>query len=177
MIQRFRHWGRIWRTRASAPTEIASSSAFLLKGEIHLQRTVLVCLELETPMHVARSGELLVDNIELVDRCALWIEFCAECWRALGESDSLALSTRDERLDRAVHRLRAWLNEHGGHVTARDIRRLGIAGANTPPKRDALVQRFGETYPGCVGTTIPDGGGTPTVWLKSPDFNAAGGRK
>jgi len=177
VIARFRHWGRIWRRRASDPTEIASSSAFLLKGEIHLQRIVLVCLELETPMHIARTGDLLVDDIDLVDRAALWVEYCAECWRALGESDSLALSTRDERLDRAVHRLRAWLNEHGGRTSARDIRRLGIAGANTPPKRDAVIQRFAETYPGCVSTTTPEGGGPPTVWVESPDFRSVEGQK
>jgi hypothetical protein len=139
----FERWRGEWK-RAARGAETASTAAALVKADVHVARVVLVFAELERPVS---GGEV---GAELVDRAARLIEFVVDCWRALPEHGGLALSRRDEVLDRAVERLRSWLEEHGGQATRRELQRAHVGGARTGPDLAALIARYEAVFPGSV---------------------------
>lgn len=73
-----------------------------------------------------------------------------DCWRALPEQEALALSLRDERLGAAVQRLLAYLEEHGGQATSRQLLRSAVAGCRTRAVLNQVLDHFEATYPGTV---------------------------
>ena len=161
-LARFQTHRNRWKAQARA-LETASTAAALVKADVHLARVALVFAEAESP---TAGGEIAGD---LVDRAAAIVEFALGCWRALPEQDGLALSRRDATLDRSIVRLIAWLEEHGGEASRRELQRAHVAGVRTAGDLDALLDRYEATYPGTVTEARqPHGRGLPTVVVKAP---------
>jgi hypothetical protein len=159
--QIFHNQRAAWKIQAGG-IETASTAAALGKADIHLWRVALVLAEADQP----GKGGLIVG--ELVRRAIRIVQFTLDCWRALPEQGTLALSRRDETLDRGITRLIAWLDEHGGKATRRELQRAHVAGVRTAADLDALLERYEAAYPGSVTTMEPDQGGLPTVVVKAP---------
>jgi hypothetical protein len=159
---RFEHHRREWKAQARDRAETASTTAALIKADIHLARIALVLYETD-PDRRDRVGE------DHVDRAARIVEFVLDCWRALPEQGSLALSRRDEVLDRGIGKLIPWLEEHGGQATVRDLLRAHVAGVRTASDLGALLERYEASYPGAITRGVkPSGGGTPTTIVRAP---------
>jgi hypothetical protein len=152
-----RHW-----KRQARGLETASTAAALVKADVHLARVALVVAEAEAP------GAGTVIAAEVIERAAAIVGYSLDCWRALPEQGGLALSHRDERLDRAIARLIAWLEEHGGSASRRDLQQARVAGARTAADLEALLQRYQASYPGAVTEVVPDHGGLPTITVNAP---------
>jgi len=151
-----------WKTQARR-FESASTSAALVKADVHLARIALVLAEAQAP---GRGGEVPVGVIE---RAAEIVDFTLNCWRALPEQGGLALSRRDQQLDASIGRLVAWLDERGGKASRRDIQRACVAGVRTATDLDALLRRYEDMFPGTVSTEDQEGGrGLPTVVVAAP---------
>ncbi len=156
----FLRWQRKWKTEARGD-ENATVSAALIKADVHLLRVALVWAEAEQP---ARGGQV---GPELIERSAAVIEYTLNCWRALPEHGGLALSQRDERLDRAVERLRDWLEQHGGEASRHALLKLNVAGAQTAADLNQLLERYEARYPGTVQQKASTGG-RPAVVVTAP---------
>jgi hypothetical protein len=100
------------------------------------------------------------------------MEFTLDCWRALPEQGTLALSRRDEILDRGLTRLIAWLEEHGGTPSRRELQQARVGGARTAQELEALLERYEATYPGSVTQQHPERGGLPTTIVRAPSRRA-----
>ena len=103
----FRHWQAVWKDRAAHRSETASTSAALIKADIHLARIALVLDEADPE----RPEQVEQDHI---DRAAQIVNFTLDCWRALPEQDSMSLTLRDKVLDRGIVRLVGWLRSTAG---------------------------------------------------------------
>ena len=161
----FEAYRRAWKARARGH-ESATLSAALVKADIHLARVILILAEAD---HCGVGGDVAVD---VVHRAARIVEYTLDCWRALPEQGSLALSRRDEQLDRAVTRLVAWLEEHGRRASKREIQRARVAGVRTAEELNALLARYEAIYPGTVTETRPEQGGRPIVVVTAPSRHA-----
>jgi Protein of unknown function (DUF3987) len=157
-LQRYRS---TWKAQ-SRQVETATTCAALVKADIHLARVALVLAEAQAP---AEGGEIGAD---LIDRAAAVIDFTLDCWRALPEQGALALSYRDETLDRGIPRLVSWLDEHGGRATRRELQRARVAGVRTARDLNLLLLRYEATYPGTVRDTEPEHGGLAIRTVSSP---------
>jgi hypothetical protein len=158
----FQRYRRAWKKQARG-VETASTAAALEKADIQLQRVLLTVAEAERPAAGAR-----IRSADLVDKAALLVNFAIDCWRALPEQGTMALTRRDEVLDRSVDRLIAWLEEHGGKANGSDILTAHVAGVRTAEQRNALLERYIATFPGTITTEIPTGGGTATRIVRAP---------
>jgi Protein of unknown function (DUF3987) len=148
---------------AARGLESASTSAALVKADVHLARVALVLAEASAP---ARGGNVGAD---VVHRAARIVEFTLDCWRALPEQGGLALSRVDWHLDRSIDRLVAWLEEHGGQASRRELQRAHVAGVRTSSDLDALLKRYEQRFPASVVNERQEGGrGLPTVVVKAP---------
>jgi hypothetical protein len=152
---------RRWKASARAG-ESASTSAALVKGDVHCARIALVLAEAQAP---GRGGEV---EASVINRAARIVDFTIDCWRALPEQGGLALSTRDWRLDQHLERLVAWLEEHGGQASRRELQQARVAGARTASDLDALLKRYEERFPGHVTEDTPPTGGLATVIVRAP---------
>jgi hypothetical protein len=132
-----------WK-RAARGAETATVAGALVKADVHVARIALVLAELEAPGQGGRIDD------ELVERAAAIMDFVLDSWRALPEQGGLSLSRRDELLDRGVERLGAWLEEHGGCATRRELQRAHVAGARTGADLDELLRRYAAHHPGAV---------------------------
>jgi hypothetical protein len=157
----FRGHQHDWKRQATARCETASTSAALWKADIHLARIALVLHEAEPE----RRDQVDEDR---VNHAAQIVEFALDCWRALPEQGSLALTRRDEVLDRGIGKLISWLEEHGGKAARRELQRAHVAGVRTASDLDALLARYEASYPGTIGTVTPEGGGLPIVVISAP---------
>ena len=153
----FEHQHR-WKT-AGAGDEGESVSAALVKADQQALAMLLVLAEAEQRPTV---------NVELVDRAAAAIDFCLDCWRALPEQGTLALSRKDEVLDQGVERLRSYLEDHGGQATRRDLLRHTAAGARTAADLDELLRRYVAVYPGTVSEETRPGPGPRAIVVRAP---------
>lgn len=160
--ERFAEHQQRWKLAARDPDSSASLSAALLKGDRHLLRVALVLAETGAP---GRGGSV---EAEVVDRAAALVDFSLECWRALPENDTLSLSAKTARLDRAVDRLRAWLEEHGGQATRRELLRGHVAGVRTVDDLAALLRRYEAVYPGTVRQEPTPGRGPGAEVVHAP---------
>jgi hypothetical protein len=160
-LRAFDHYRTAWKRQARGG-EAASTSAALEKADVHLARVSLAFAEASRP---AAGGPV---GSEIVERAAAFIDFTLNCWRALPEQGSFALSRRDQVLDESIERLRDWLEQHGD-ASRRILQRARVAGVRTGPDLDALLKRYEETFPGTVTTESPtDGRGLPTVVVRAP---------
>jgi hypothetical protein len=159
--ERFRSWQRRWKAEARG-SENASVSAALVKADVHLLRVALVYAEAEWP------GQPRAVPGWLMDRAAGHVQFTLDCWRALPESGSLALSIRTERLDKAVDRTRDWLEQHGGEATRRELMRAGVGGVQTAVELDAVLARYESRYAGTLAERRPPGGGPTAYVVRAP---------
>jgi hypothetical protein len=151
-----------WKRQARADGETASTSAALIKADVHLLRVTLVLAEATQP----GAGGLV--DASLVERAAAIVDFSIDCWRALPESGGMALTHRDEVLDLGVARLADWLEQHGGWAPKSKILTSQVAGVKTAPDRDALLVRYKATYPGTVREVESTGGRRPVVVFAPP---------
>ncbi len=140
-----------WK-EASRGSEAASTSAALVKADIHLLRVALVLAEADMG---GVGGQVTADTVE---RAACWVDFALDCWRALPEQGALALSLREERLGGAAERLLAYLEEHGGEATTRQLLRNRVAGCASRRVLDEVLDHFAETFPGTVTEYHPPRG-------------------
>jgi hypothetical protein len=157
----FERYREGWKVKARG-IERGSVTGALVKADVHLARVALTFAEAEQP---AEGGDV---GSELIERAAGIVEFTLNCWRALPEHESLALSRRDETLDGGVTKLAAWLEEHGGTATRRELQRARVAGVRTPDDLDALLRRYEATYPGTLTEQRPERGGLPFVIVRAP---------
>ncbi len=157
----FRHWQAVWKDRAAHRSETASTSAALIKADIHLARIALVLYEADPE----RPEQVEQDHI---DRAAHIVNFTLDCWRALPEQDSMSLTLRDKVLDRGIVRLVGWLEEHGGSASRRELQMARVAGARTAADLDALLDRYEAVYPGTRSTVTPVGGGKLATVIRLP---------
>ncbi len=134
---------RGWKT-GSRGDVAASTSAALVKADIHLLRVALVLAEADLG---GVGGQVTADTVE---RAACWVDFVLDCWRALPEQGALALSLREERLGTAVERLLAYLEEHGGQATSRQLLRNRVGGCASRRVLDEVLDHFEEMFPGTV---------------------------
>ena len=151
-----------WKREAAGKRETASTSAALVKADVQLARIALSLYEADADRP---------ERIEMlhVDRAAQFVNYSLDCWRALPEQGGLALTYRDQQLDRGIGRLMGWLEEHGGEATRRELLRAHVAGARTAHDLNALLGRYEATYAGTVERdVIPAGGGPPTTIVRLP---------
>jgi hypothetical protein len=157
----FEQHRRRWKA-AARRGESASTSAALVKADVHCARIALVFAEAQAP---GRGGDV---EASVINRAARVIDFTTDCWRALPEQGGLALSTRDWRLDQHLERLVAWLEEHGGQASRRELQQARVAGARTASDLDALLKRYEDRFPGHVTEGTPPAGGLATVVVRAP---------
>jgi hypothetical protein len=158
----FNRYKRTWTGWARHRGTSATVSAALDKAPRHLLRIALVLAEAEQP----GQGGLVEAGV--VDRAAAIVAFTLGCWRALPEQGAMALSMKDRVLDQGVTRLLAWLEEHGGKASRREIQRAHVAGVRTAPDLNALLARYEATFPGTVTEVRQERGSTPTVVVRAP---------
>lgn len=160
--RRIRWWGRAWKRRAREASQSASASNFLDKAESHLQRLVLVCLEIDSP----GAGGIL-DDVALVDRCATWIEYCANIWNVLGDGGPLPLSHQDVFIDAATQDLITYLEGHGGFASKRALQR-GPSRFRHKPRLETLLKNLAAINDQCVRPATVAGG--TQVWICAPSY-------
>lgn len=161
----YRAWAearRRWKADAVGGAESASVTGAMVKADVQAARVALVLAESLEP---GKGGPI---PPEAIDAAITIVDYVIGCWRALPESQTLALSRRDETLDRAVDQLRAWLEDHGGRATRRDLMRAHVAGCRTAADLDALLERYRATYPNCLATERPAGASRPALVIYSP---------
>jgi hypothetical protein len=115
--------------------------------------------------HPGKGG---VVPLEVLERAALWVDFTLACWRALPETDMLALSRKDGLLDRAITRLVDWLESHGGRATRRQLLRGHVGGVQTRTDLDELLERYRAVYPGTIRQERPTAQGAPAEAIYAP---------
>lgn len=150
-----------WKHQARG-VETATVATALDKADIHLARYTLVLAEADSPGQGGLIGP------EVVERAAAMVQFTLDCYRALPANGGLALSRKDETLDRSVERMRAWLEEHGGKASRRDLQRACVGGVKTGKDLDALIERYEATYPGAVSEERSTHGGRTTIIVSAP---------
>lgn len=139
-----------WATqRRDATPQLARA---LAKAPRQALRIALVLAELDSPGAGGAIGRDVAESATSI------LEVALAGWRALPEGRTLALSRRDRTLDSAIDALVAWLDERGGTATRRDLLRAHVAGVRTARDLDALIERYRETYPGCVREEPSRGG-------------------
>jgi hypothetical protein len=149
-------WARHQRDRSTS----ATLAAALAKADRHLARVALVLAEADRP------GVDATVDAATIGRAAEIIDFTLACWAALPEQGTLSLTYRDRLLDQAISRLIAWLEEHGGEATRRQLQRARVAGVRTAADLNALLERYEAMYPGCVNVVETEG--RPGVVVKAP---------
>src|SRR5690606_31703666 len=152
-----------WKAAAGAG-ESASVSGALIKADILTARYALALAEgIEPGKGGPIPPEAMTGAIAITD-------YVVDGWRSLGEGRTLALSRRDEKLDRAVDQLAAWLRDHGGRAIRRDLLLAHVAGCRTAKDLDALLARYEETYPGhvCKEKAAGAGGGRKPEVVYAP---------
>ena len=148
-----------WKRQARGD-ETPSTAAALAKADMHALRVCLVFAELLLPgEHTTPIAQ------EVMQAAASAIDYTLACWRALGSSEHLALSHRDEALNAAIPRLVAWL-ERRGAVNSDAIRNNHVGGVHTAAELKALLTRYEEIYPG--GVQPMSTGGRPAVVVSPP---------
>jgi len=144
---------------AGAPAAVAGAAA---KADVHAARLALVFAEADNP---GRGGLITAGQVR---RAAAVIDYALDVWRALPSPSGLALTQRDAKLDQAVDRLVAWLEQQpDGLATRRQALRAHAGGARTPADLEAVLGRFGSIYRGCVFEAKPARGPLTTM-LKAP---------
>lgn len=156
----FEEYRAQWKAQAHEH-ETATTSAALVKADIQLGRITLALAEASKPGAGEPVGE------ELVHRAAQIVNFVMDCWRALPEQGGFALSRVDETLDRAIPRLIAWLEDHGGKASKRELQRSHVAGVRTAADLTKLLTRYEQRYPGTLTTAQPKRG-PATVVVSAP---------
>lgn len=158
----FERHRRRWKEQAR-DIESPTVEGALTKADVHLARIALVFAEADQP------GAGTVIGSGTIDRAAKHVEFSLNCWRALPEQASLALTQRERILDPAVDKLFAWIERRPKKcATAREIQRACVAGARTKEAVAALLRRYEDTFPGCTTTETSNHGGPPTVVYRAP---------
>lgn len=160
--RRFFEWQRHWKAQARHTDENASTSAALVKADIHLLRVTLTLAESMLP---GAGGAI---SCEVVDAASRIVGFTLDCWRALPEAQSMALSRRDEVLDTGVEHLADWLEQHGGTALREVLLRSQVAGVKTAADLDELLDRYEATYPGAVIKGESTGGRPPCTVFAPP---------
>jgi hypothetical protein len=163
----FRAYQHAWKRQARAD-ESASTSAALVKADVQLASVVLVVAEVTRAAAGIAITEPYVVAEDVVSQAAAIVDFCMDCWRALPERDGLALSHKDEVLDRAVARLADWLEQHGGKANRRVLLPNNVAGVRTSADLDQLLERYERVYPGTVKAEPSTGGRPPTMVFAPP---------
>lgn len=161
-LKAFQHHRGVWK-RQARDGEMASVAAALVKADVHLARIVLVLAEAED---AATGGPIAAD---LVERSAAIVDFTLNCWRALPEQGSFALTYRDSILDKGITKLIAYLENRGpGPSTKRDLQQGRVGGARTAEDLDALLRRYEASFPGSIEEMPHEHGGKPTVLVWPP---------
>ena len=160
-----------WMARADNATQ-ATYQAALLKADRQVMRVALVLAEAEAD---DIDGALYVDAKHL-EAAAEWVEYSLRVWLALGDAEHLSLSRENQALDPAVERIRVYIEQQGSvdptngrrYVTARQLRRYGVAGIIDSDTLTRAVRRYGAFYPGCVDESTPPTGGPKSIILWAP---------
>jgi hypothetical protein len=138
-----------WQAGRKAP-ESPSTYAALAKADEQCARIALVIAESLSP---GSAGEV---PVEAMETAAAITDYALDCWRALPGHDSLSYSRKDDALYGAVDRLAAWIEQRGGCVTKRDIRRHHPAGIRDGERLNEVLREYEKVYPGSVRAETPE---------------------
>lgn len=140
-----------WSVEAGEMHQTAASTSFLAKGGEHSARIALVLAEISAAGDAAARGHGRVAEGQI----PLWavraavdiVDYCAAVWRALPNVEApLSRSWAEARVAEKDGQLNAWLRNHGGQATKREIQAAKVAGARTPAAVQALIDRHKEIY-------------------------------
>jgi hypothetical protein len=140
---------RVWKSEANAIGNSACLTGAMDKADIHVLRVVLVLVELVEPVV---SGSLRV-SAETMHRAIKLVAYTLDCWRALPETGGLALRPLDEKLDIAVDKIAAWLDDHGPTANRGELSKAKVGGRTAEDLNDVLY-RYEQRYPGVPGLQL-----------------------
>ena len=143
--------------------ERAGVATALWKADRQLARLALVLVEAD----LKHPGRAALVSGEVVERAAQYVDFTLDCWRALPDHETLALTPRDRNLYKGVDALEAWTDQHGA-TSRRDLQRAHVGGLRSGPDLDRVIEQYSHVHPGCVTTTKPAGGGRAVVLVHPP---------
>jgi hypothetical protein len=126
-------------------SEAPSVSAALDKADIQLARVALVIAESMSP----HSGGVLPASA--METAVTIVGYSMDCWRALPEQTSMALTRKDHVLNLAVDALAGWLETRDEKkATKREVQQAHVGGVRNPAHLAELILAYGQVYPGCV---------------------------
>jgi hypothetical protein len=117
---------------------------------------------------------------EALERAIAWQEFVLQCWAALGERTTLALSYEDRQIDPVVDAIAEYVAVHGEeverapgvvqHRLSRDVlRRNRVAGVATSGDLKKVLKRYVGRYPDDVQESEESGSrGPKPTWVYAP---------
>jgi hypothetical protein len=139
----------------------------IAKAPLQLARLALL-------LHVADHPDQIPREIagETLERAAQVVASFVEAELALDVTEaSAAADVGTRRLDEGVQTLIDWLRRRPGQVARQgDLVRAHVAGCRTADEVSRLLDRYGETYPGCVSEERLDGvsSGPVPVLVRAP---------
>jgi hypothetical protein len=117
-----------------------------------------IALALHVGVHVA-NGEVVPRRLDrsTLEAAGRWGDYFLSQSRRLRQVGvNLMASLAERNQDEAVDRLDAWLlGQPDNSATRREIQRARVAGCRTAKDVDAMLRRYGETYPGSVVDEVP----------------------
>jgi len=124
------------------------------KSPLQLARIALV-------IHVSDHPGQIPTEIggETMTRASRVVNYFVEAELSLDVTEvSAAADLGTRRLDEGVHKLTEWLRRRPGQVARlRHLQQAHVAGCRTGDEVRRLVDRYGETHPGCVSEERPEG--------------------
>jgi DNA polymerase-1 len=138
-----------WQAARKQP-ESPSTFAALAKSDEQCARIALVIAESLAP---GQAGE--IPEAAMTSAVAI-TDYALDCWRALPGHDSLSYSRKDDAINSAIDRLAAWIEQRGGYVTKREIRRHTPAGIRSTERLNEVLREYDKVYPGSVRAETPE---------------------
>jgi hypothetical protein len=140
-----------WAAEACEMHQTAAATSFLAKAGEHSARIALVLAEIGAAGDAAAQGYGRVASGQIpvwAIRAAIdLVDYCAAVWRFLPNVEApLSRSWAEARIAEKDGHLNAWLRNHGGQATKRQIQGAKVAGARTPDAVQALVDRHREIF-------------------------------
>jgi hypothetical protein len=97
------------------------------------------------------------------------VDYSMDCWRSLPGGPGFAVTRAAARYSEAVIRLLHWLERRPSKMaTRRQIQQAKIAGITKPGDLDALIDEYGQHFPGCADKRTPPGGGRIQITVRYP---------
>lgn len=133
---------------SSSPAHLSSWAS---KGPSHLARHALLLSE------AAGAGIVDEDSMEQAEQIVRY--FVQHCQALPIKGPNLMAKPYERGKDEAVDRLEDHVRRQPSYCSARrDLQRARVAGVRTAEDLNALIERYSQTYPGCVVREVVSGG-------------------